>query len=75
MVKVMYFIWAMLNVLFGLLTFAFISADIELVFETGNLKFLIIIPVLLLSLKGVHSNILSVKSAMEIIHNIEDGIF
>ncbi|MDE6435638.1 MAG: hypothetical protein K2L07_15600 [Lachnospiraceae bacterium] len=73
-IKIKYLIWCVLNLACALLTILFAMTTLECFFQTKGFRFLLLLPVFALAIKGVSANIEKSKERMEWLGKIEDSM-
>lgn len=72
--KVKYLIWAILNLIYAMISVLFATSALGLFFETMDFRYLMILPVFALSIKGVHANGKKAKEYMDWIEKVEESM-
>ena len=65
MEKVKYLIWVILNLIYAMISVLLAVAALRLFFETMDFRYLLILPVFALSIKGVQANGKKAKEHIE----------
>ena len=73
-IKIKYLIWCVLNLACGLLTILFAMTTLECFFQIKDFRFLLLLLVFALAIKGVSANIEKSKERMKWLRKIEESM-